>query len=707
MNLSEEELKARFRPTSRPSADTQTPIEVQTKVVSISSAPKAQLRLVTRPDVCADMRASTMSRPHCLTEFSDLWHTEPTAQHHSLSWAQLVELVAPTRGLASEAKDKIPLFIAGSMREAPWVGETKNKKDQQRQSDPSVPSTGIQRSASHVAALDAAIGDVDDKPGARASVEEVATRLERLGIAFVAYSSWSGVTKGTGSGRIIAPVDRSILPNEWADFFRAWQDVCGSQLDEAGRGCAQAYIRFGVPTCATPEDVGKWRRESDGYVLSVDKMLERGRQLNVRKADKPRERPSLPSDPSEYWKTKLALDVLAADHYLDWISIGAALRREFGESGFALWQTWSSKSPKYDGTTIRQKWESLSPEHDLQARLGTIHFKATEIAKTLIESKILDPGARAEVGVALAYLLRCHPSDGYHAYLRDNGKVPPDMEVEAHRVLAWHDLSARVFPRKPVVYMPGEVQPAMRALAAAIATVGRVFLRDGQLVRLCRAGEPLTETAPRWRQGLAASTPVLIQMQGPEDVIVEADPHVAVVAIENRTVRPTWAMCESIAVPKYRSRDIPPDLARKVLQYGSELGFRNLEGIVEHPVLRRDGSIIDREGYDEMSGWLYAPNTSYPTLPSRTRENALSALERLKALYVEFPFSDPGRSSDCRFKTASFAAALAALLTRAQPVSLDCRKPLFGSRPAEWCTSRESWSGWTRAQLTTADSRAG
>jgi hypothetical protein len=31
----------------------------------------------------------------------------------------------------------------------------------------------------------------------------------------------------------------------------------------------------------------------------------------------------------------------------------------------------------------------------------------------------------------------------------------------------------------------------------------------------------------------------------------------------------------------------------------------------------------------------------------------------------------------------------------------------LGSRPAEWCTSRESWSGWTRAQLTTADSRAG
>ena len=30
-----------------------------------------------------------------------------------------------------------------------------------------------------------------------------------------------------------------------------------------------------------------------------------------------------------------------------------------------------------------------------------------------------------------------------------------------------------------------------------------------------------------------------------------------------------------------------------------------------------------------------------------------------------------------------------------------------GACPAEWCTSRDSQFGWTRAQLTTADSRAG
>jgi hypothetical protein len=31
---------------------------------------------------------------------------------------------------------------------------------------------------------------------------------------------------------------------------------------------------------------------------------------------------------------------------------------------------------------------------------------------------------------------------------------------------------------------------------------------------------------------------------------------------------------------------------------------------------------------------------------------------------------------------------------------------VLGSRPRTWCTSCESWFGWTLAQLTTADNRA-
>jgi hypothetical protein len=38
---------------------------------------------------------------------------------------------------------------------------------------------------------------------------------------------------------------------------------------------------------------------------------------------------------------------------------------------------------------------------------------------------------------------------------------------------------------------------------------------------------------------------------------------------------------------------------------------------------------------------------------------------------------------------------------------LSARHETTGSCPAEWCTSRDFQFGWTRAQLTTADSRAG
>jgi len=56
---------------------------------------------------------------------------------------------------------------------------------------------------------------------------------------------------------------------------------------------------------------------------------------------------------------------------------------------------------------------------------------------------------------------------------------------------------------------------------------------------------------------------------------------------------------------------------------------------------------------------------------------------------------------------AAYQAALAILTDGPAKTAGIAAGEQAGSRPAEWCTSRESWSGWTRAQLTTADSRAG
>jgi hypothetical protein len=54
---------------------------------------------------------------------------------------------------------------------------------------------------------------------------------------------------------------------------------------------------------------------------------------------------------------------------------------------------------------------------------------------------------------------------------------------------------------------------------------------------------------------------------------------------------------------------------------------------------------------------------------------------------------DPGSEH-----SASFCGTARQRLTGSSGCARSC--------PAAWCTSRESWFGWTRAQVTTADNRA-
>ena len=71
--------------------------------------------------------------------------------------------------------------------------------------------------------------------------------------------------------------------------------------------------------------------------------------------------------------------------------------------------------------------------------------------------------------------------------------------------------------------------------------------------------------------------------------------------------------------------------------------FRVLQGIVDAPTLRRDGSLLNRPGYDRASG-LYAdfdPEDWPPVPPNPTRDDARRALTHLYDLVKETPFAAP------------------------------------------------------------------
>lgn len=70
-------------------------------------------------------------------------------------------------------------------------------------------------------------------------------------------------------------------------------------------------------------------------------------------------------------------------------------------------------------------------------------------------------------------------------------------------------------------------------------------------------------------------------------------------------------------------------------------GVRPLTGVVEAPTLRRDGTLLDRPGYDAPTGLLFAPNGGeWPAIPEApTLEDAQRALAVLDEVIVDFRFA--------------------------------------------------------------------
>jgi hypothetical protein len=95
-------------------------------------------------------------------------------------------------------------------------------------------------------------------------------------------------------------------------------------------------------------------------------------------------------------------------------------------------------------------------------------------------------------------------------------------------------------------------------------------------------------------------------------------------------------------------KDHPPDwVVRGVDSLGTWKGLRWLSGIVEAPVLRPDGSILDEAGYDRKTKLLFEPTIEFLPVSSRpTAEEVARAVNLLTDAVCDFPFElDAHRSA--------------------------------------------------------------
>jgi hypothetical protein len=113
----------------------------------------------------------------------------------------------------------------------------------------------------------------------------------------------------------------------------------------------------------------------------------------------------------------------------------------------------------------------------------------------------------------------------------------------------------------------------------------------------------------------------------------------------------------------------PPDWAVNGLAArGQWPHIRPIEGIIEAPTIRPDGTILDRTGWDEETCLLYESSTVFPKIdPNPSREDARYAAEFLLELVVDFPFANDNHR----------AAWLAGLLTPLARFAIQGPCPLF------------------------------
>jgi len=110
------------------------------------------------------------------------------------------------------------------------------------------------------------------------------------------------------------------------------------------------------------------------------------------------------------------------------------------------------------------------------------------------------------------------------------------------------------------------------------------------------------------------------------------------------------------------SIDCPKKVAATYLERVGAWRLRKLVAITTCPILRRDGTVLSKPGFDPLANILFDPRgIDYPPIPAEpTRDDALAALAELKLLFYEFPFvDDPSRS-----------VALSAMLTSVSRLAL-------------------------------------
>jgi hypothetical protein len=293
-------------------------------------------------------------------------------------------------------------------------------------------------------------------------------------------------------------------------------------------------------------------------------------------------------------------------------------------------------------------WVAVTSTAGAKAR-GALPRPWAKGKKIIVAGDADEPGQEGIKRSAAAYV-QAQAADVLLAQLpfpieKDHGKDLRDWLNEGHKI---EELPAVAVTAERQIIIGTDESRVIDEAIKALATRENIYQRDGCLVQIVEGRKP-----PR---GIAR----------PKDA-----PRIALMRFAR--IRELLADA-AVWLPPSDGDDEPapihpPDWAVKAVDArGQWSEIRRLEAVVESPILRADGTVLQIAGYDESTGIIFRPEGAFPAIsekPSRT--DAISARDALLEVVEDFPFST----------VAHKAAWPAGVLTPLARYAFDSPAPLF------------------------------
>jgi putative DNA primase/helicase len=324
------------------------------------------------------------------------------------------------------------------------------------------------------------------------------------------------------------------------------------------------------------------------------------------------------------------------------------------------WKRKRGKKPKPDGST--------EPETGPSVDLDLIAWNSRLVLIAYDSNAFKDDVRRARAAFAKELIHRSAKVTFCEIPAAPNINGPDDLIRERGDAAMLDVLAAA---ENPVIEIRAGEGPAIVDAAERIllqhAERLRIFQRAGAIVRVIELAVAIKEVKLKVVEG----TILLDPLSAP--AITEAFDRVA-------QFQKFRAEKDGSFTP-YRV-DCPTKCATTYLSRRGHWKLPNLTGVIATPVMRLDGSILSRPGFDHETGLFFASKEPWPDIPARpTQDDATAALKALLDPFAEFPFEkhEVNLHEEHEFRAAHAATILTGIERRLLPSA-----PLCGySSPAQ------------------------